>query len=160
MLSLYGKTDPPDHAVSFCDPPLTPPPSLPTPVPRVSRSPASLLLPLHVATMSCLSCPLLPGHVWAVKCCLCNGVLFPPWAFLRVIIHCDLDHLMSHRERIGPKGHFLLNILRTPPAESLALIWCGKFVQGTHKHHGKGLQRKEKDNRKSDDDFPLIIQCL
>lgn len=56
MLSLYGKTDPPDHALSFCDPPLTPPLS-PTLVPSISGSLASL--PLHVATVSvlCLTCP-------------------------------------------------------------------------------------------------------
>lgn len=56
MLSLYGKTNPPNHALSFCDPPLTPPLS-PTLMPGISGSPTSL--PLHVAAMSvlCLARP-------------------------------------------------------------------------------------------------------
>lgn len=40
-------------------------------------------------------------------------------------VHCDLDHLKSHWERIRPEGQFLLNILRTllVGISNLSLIW-------------------------------------
>ena len=52
-------------------------------------------------------------------------------------VHCDLDRLKSHWERIRPEGQFLLNILRTLliGISNLNLMW------GLHRTPAEAMAR-------------------
>lgn len=53
---------------------------------------------------------------------------------------------MNHGERTGPKGHFLLNILRTPLAKvsKLNLVWgiCTRRLRAMVRAPGKRRKRE------------------
>lgn len=55
-------------------------------------------------------------------------------------------YLMNHWERTGPKGHFLLNILRTPLAKvsKLNLVWgiCTRRLRAMVRAPGKRRKRE------------------
>lgn len=91
-------------------------------------------------------CPCLPCALpaWSVAA-ECRVRHLHPRAFLWVAVHHDLDCLMSHGERIGPEGHFLLNVLRTPLADgpTLNLSWGlrGAPTSATARPLGKRKER-------------------
>lgn len=91
MLSLYGKTDPPDHVPSCHAPHPCPehPPSYPSlRVSQPSRAPnACCRRAVAVMCLACLSCASCDNAVCGVV------VTEPSQVSLGVVIHCGLDYL-------------------------------------------------------------------